>query len=417
MLNILLLTAEGFDTPNSINHLLMTLTEDILHAGHQLVLVSSHKTGQYEDTPSILKGYQNLTHHVIRRKIIDKNSFVRRYIDEVRFALSAWRIWRKEAKNVDAVVLQSNPVSYIHALLLRIFLKVPIVLNMYDVFPGHAYDIGVIRNKFLFQCLRLVQKILYKLSYRIVAMSNDMKEKLLNEGVPEEKVVVVNNWFDDEVFVEITREENRFIQKYNLNPTNFYVQFAGLLGYVFDYELFVDTAKLLEHEASIKFLLIGDGNLKDKVLLYIQEKNANNILYYPWQPLEIISDVYSACDVGFIPLKDGVIGYGIPSKACQLMAAKRVIINSVEESAYTKLFEQHKMGYSVTDKNPEKIVEIILDLYRNPSLLKETGERAKEYARNNYSRKNNTREFIRVIEYAAQKNKKGRKNLFESGNY
>lgn len=401
----MLLTAEGFDTPNSINHLLITLAEDILRAGHQLMLVSSHKTGIYEDTPKELTRYPEFSHHIVRRRVINKNSFVRRYFDEVKFAFSAFKIWRQGRASLDVIVLQSNPLSVLHAVLLRMFTKAPIVLNMYDVFPGHAFDIGVIKSKVVYHVLRMTQKVLYKLSHCIVAMSADMQDKLLAERVPSHKIVVVNNWFDDEVFTMINRDNNRFIRKYQIDPSLFYVQFAGLLGYVFDYELFIDTAKLLENEKDIRFLLIGDGNLKESILNQIHAKGVGNVLYYPWQPLEIISDVYSACDIGFIPLKTGVIGYGIPSKACQLMAAKRVIVNSVEASEYTKLFNEHGIGFSVTSRDPHEVARVIMNLYRNPELVDEVGERAQKFAQENYSREKNTAKFIHTIEVVARDRK------------
>jgi hypothetical protein len=66
-------------------------------------------------------------------------------------------------------------------------IKKPIILNLYDVFPGHAMSIGVIRNRFVFNVLRLIQKVLYKKCKYIVAMSEDMKLQLMNEKVDEKK--------------------------------------------------------------------------------------------------------------------------------------------------------------------------------------------------------------------------------------
>ena len=51
----------------------------------------------------------------------------------------------------------------------------PIVLNLYDVFPGHAMSIGVIKNKLIYNVFRIMQKVLYKKCKYIVAMSEDMK--------------------------------------------------------------------------------------------------------------------------------------------------------------------------------------------------------------------------------------------------
>lgn len=396
-MKVLFLTSEGFDTPNSNNHLCETLLEDMLKAGIEVHSISSHKTGTYDDIPGQLKKYKNFSYDIIKRKSVNRNNFIKRYIDEAEYAFSARKIWKKKKKEYDAVLLQSNPNSVINAVLIKQSIKKPIVLNLYDVFPGHAMAIGVIKNKFIFNTLRFIQKILYRKCTYIAAMSEDMKKQLLDEGVPDEKVVVINNWFDNSVFKTIERSENKFFKKYNLETNKFYVQFAGLLGYVFDYKMYLDVAQLMEKDKDVEFLLIGDGNRKAVILEEIKNRKISNIKYFPWQPLDIIADVYSACDVGIIPLKPGVIGNGIPSKACQLMAAKRVILNSVEESDYTKLFDKYDMGVNVSNHSPNDVAEAIRKLKDNPERCREIGENAHKYSYEHYSRDKNTEKFIELF--------------------
>ena len=228
-------------------------------------------------------------------------------------------------------------------------------------------------------------------------MSEDMKKQLLEEKVPDEKVKVIKNWFDEEIFGTIPRSENLFLKKYELDPNKFYVQFAGLLGYVFDYEMYLSVAERLSDHPEIAFQLIGDGNQRAVIDAEIEKRGIKNIIRLPWQPLEIIAHVYSACDIGIIPLKPGVIGNGIPSKACQLMAAKRVILNSVEKSEYTDTFDEYDMGENVTDHDPESVAKMILYLYENRERCFEIGENACKYAYDNYSRKANTAQFADLI--------------------
>lgn len=400
-MKILFLTSKGFDTPNSINHLCETLLEDALKSGLEVHCISSHKTGQYADIPAELLQYPNFTYDIIQRKNVNKNNFIKRYFDEVRYAFQTRKIWKKQKHTYDAVLLQSNPNSVVNAVLLSC-LKKPIILNLYDVFPGHAMSIGVIKNKLVYNVLRLIQKILYRMCTYVVAMSDDMKKQLLAEKVPEEKIVVINNWFDDEIFNTIPRTENKFFQKYQLDVDKFYVQFAGLLGYVFDYKMYVDVAEKLQNHPEIVFQLIGDGNQKQIILDEIERRGLTNIQYYPWQPLDIIAHIYSACDVGIIPLKPGVIGNGIPSKACQLMAARRTIINSVEKSDYTVLFDEYKMGVNVTNHDAQSVADEILRLYRDKSLRETIGENACQYAWKHYSRQKNTAKFINLIRASIQ---------------
>lgn len=397
-MKILFLTSEGFDTPNSTNHLAETLLEDFLKRGIEVHSITSHKTGTYADIPESLLAYvgAGFTYDIINRENIDKNNFVKRYLDEVKYAFTARKIWKKHKGEYDAVLLQSNPNSVINAVLLGALHR-PIVLNLYDVFPGHAMSIGVIKNKLIYNVFRIMQKVLYKKCKYIVAMSEDMKKQLLDERVPDEKVKVIRNWFDDDIFEPIPREENAFLKKYGLDTEKFYVQFAGLLGYVFDYKMYLDVAEKLSAREDIVFQLIGDGNQRAVIDAEIEQRGIKNIMRFPWQPLDIIAHVYSACDVGIIPLKPGVIGNGIPSKACQLMAARRVILNSVEQSEYTDTFAHYDMGENVTDHDPQSVADRILYLYENRERREVIGENACRYAYDNYSRKKNTAEFADLM--------------------
>lgn len=397
-MKILFLTSEGFDTPNSNNHLSMTLIEDLLNAGIRVHLVSRCKKESEKAAciPMPLLKNPNFSYDLVERPVINRNHFVKRYLDGVKFAFDAKKKWIKQ-KEINAVLLQSNPNSVFSTVLLRMFLKKPIVYNVYDIFPGHAHETGVIKSVVIFKIFRYIQKFLYSLCESIVAMSEDMKAALVQEGVKPEKITVINNWFDTALFKIKPHSENLFIKKYDLPRDKFYVQFAGVLGYVFNYDMFISSAELLMPYEDIVFLLIGDGNLKDIVLKEIEKRGVTNIRYFPWQPLDIIADVYSACSVGIIPLKKGVIGNGVPSKACQIMACGRVVLNVVDESNYSRTFEDERIGVSVTDFNPETIKERILYLYNNPEVVKEMGAKAREFALANFSREENTAKFVKLM--------------------
>ncbi len=399
-MNILFLTSEGFDAPNANNHLTMTLLEDMLGAGLGVYLVCSCGCGAFckgACVPPALLEKPAFSCDFVERAKIEKSHFIRRYYEGVRFAFQACKKWRKKKDGIDAVLLQSNPNSVYNALLLALFLKKPIVYNVYDVFPGHAHEIGVIKSRFVFEVFRWLQKLLYALCTKIVAMSEDMRAALMAEGVRADKIEVILNWYDTNRFKEIPTDTNKFIERYKLPTDKFTVQFAGTLGYVFDYDMFISTAALLAGYPDIVFLLIGDGGLKNEILKEIERRGVKNILYYPWQPLELVIDVYSACDIGIIPLKRGVIGNGVPSKACQLMACGRVVLNVVEPSAYSRIFERYHVGVSVTDYNPHSVADKILELYHDRTLAEAIGKNAREYAHKYYTREVNTEKFVKLF--------------------
>ena len=285
------------------------------------------------------------------------------------------------------------------ALLKLLKRNVPIVYSIYDVFPGHAFDIGVIRSKLIFNILRLMQKPCYYLPSAVTVLSEDMKNKVVEQGAKEDKVFVVPAWFDVQSTKEVSKEDNKFIEKYNIDTSKFYVQFAGSIGYVFNYKTVIELAKRLKDNADIELQIIGDGNKKDEFVSEAEKLGLTNIKFYPLQPIDMVSDVYSACSVAIIPLMRGVIGNGVPSKAPILMACNRVIINSVEiDSEYAKMFAENDMGISVDIEDYDALKGAVLDLYNSPEKIKRMAINAKKYSKLNYSSSRSTKVLMEIFD-------------------
>ncbi|PNT91545.1 glycosyltransferase family 4 protein [Clostridium thermosuccinogenes] len=406
MKNILFLCTEGFDTPGPSNHLISALIEDMLVSGFKITLIQSRRKRINDDLPDTLKNKENLNVKIVDRKIIAKDLFVRRYLEEVVYAIRCFRIWRK-MKDIDAVFVQSCPTVVVPIILLRLFMKKPILYSIQDMWPGSAVNSGVLSNRFIAKVFYMIQKIAYRNSDVLTVISEDMKKKVIEQNVPEEKIYTIVNWFDDRTVHEVLWEENRFVKKYNLLRDKFYVQYAGTMGYVFDYKMVINVAELLKDYKDIEFQMIGQGSQKDIFIKEKEKRGLNNIVFYPLEPQNMVSDVYSACSVCLIPLKKGIIGNSVPSKAALLMACNRVIVNSVDEdSEYYKMFNENKIGVSVTNDDPKAVAEAILDLYHNKEKRKCLARNGYEFGKQYYARSVNTKKFIEIFEAITNKERK-----------
>lgn len=398
-MKVLFITAEGFDTPNPNNQMAEVMINDFLRAGHQVHLIQSHRKGMFPDLPSSLEGRQGLTVDTITRKVVDKSKLVKRYFNDVNYHFRSLRYYRK-VKDADIVYLQSNPTIYFPMMFIKIFMKkMPIVYSIYDVFPGHAYDIGVIRSRLLYKIFKIIQRPCYKWASAIAVLSDDMKDMIVKEGAQENNVYVIPAWFDVRTAREVPVEENKFIKKYNIDRSKFIVQYAGSIGYVFNYKTILEVAKRLKGDNSIVFQMIGDGPAKEAFMMEATKNALDNIEFYPLQPIPIVSDVYSTCDVCIIPLKKGVIGNGTPSKAPILMACKRIILNCVESwSKYSKMFYEYNMGYAVDVYDYDGIVDAILKIKANPEDTKQKIDNAYKYGQEHFSSTRSTRILMDVME-------------------
>lgn len=384
--------------PNPSYHLMTSMLEDFLKAGIDILLIGCAEEGIEKHIPDNLESSSGFSSYLIPCKKVKKSSFARRYIEGIRYAIRTKKYIKKYIQECDVIFIQSSPTVLYNLYYARKYAKnKKIIYNVQDMFPGSSIASGIMPQKWMQNLFFFLQKKAYRKADRIVAISEDMKSKLIEQGVSAQKICVIVNWFDDISVHEVERENNRFIKKYNLDEKIFYVQYAGTMGYVFDYEMILKVAERLKNCTDVIFHMIGEGSQKENFIQAAKKKNLDNIVFLPLEPQEMVSDVYSACSVCLIPLKKGIIGNSVPSKAGLLMACKRPIITSVDENSDYYCMIKNHAGIAVSNDDPEGVAQAIIQLRNNESLCVELGEKGYEYGYELYSRSKNMKSYIELV--------------------
>ncbi len=395
----MLFLVSTFRKPNPSWHLMKALTEDALDAGIEIHAIQrGFSDFDMPPFPETILNHKNFSYSEVPCKPVDKRNFVKRYLEAVQYSFRL-RKYIKKNNDYDMIFMQSSITSFFILCFARHFAKKrPVIFNNQDMFPGSAVANGSMPQKWMQKIFYAMQRHAYKKATVITAISEDMKVKLMEQGVPEGKIKVIVNWYDDAAVKEIAWEDNRFVRQEGMSKDKFYVQYAGTMGTNFNPDIILDVAEKLIDYKDIEFQMIGDGVRRAKFEKNASERGLDNIKFLPLQTQDMVADVYSACSVCLIPLKRGVIGNSVPSKAGLLMACRRVIVNSVDAGCdYGEMFEREKIGFSADITDADKIAEDILYLYKNPEVREEYANRAKEYGEREYSRTVNTKKYIELF--------------------
>lgn len=383
-MNILYITMDGFDTASPNNQMAEQLIDGFLKLGHNVHLIQSERKHTYKTLPSSLVDRQGLSVDTIPRKVIDKSNFIKRYLDEAKYAFQMIP-HAKRHRDCDVVYLQSCPTVFFQALLLKIFVRRPILYSVYDVWPGQAKGLNI--NKLVYAGMDMLSRAMYSMSSSVVVLSEDMVEACVDAGCPREKLRIVPPWYDDRRDYDIAWHENRFVKKYSIPQDRFYVQFAGSIGLQFNWRTMLEVAKLLRGERDIHLQIVGDGLVKQQFMDAVEVEGLDNVAFYPLQPVEMVADVYSAGDVCLIPLRRKVIYTGTPSKMPILLACGKAIVSSVEkDSLYAAMVEREELGICVDIDNADELAAAIRGLYSNKERLAYLCEHGRLYAKENLSR-------------------------------
>ncbi len=265
---------------------------------------------------------------------------------------------------------------------------VPFVFTIQDMFPESLVSTGMCREgSLLYRIGSKISDYSYRHADRVLVITDSMKQRLIDKGVPEDKVQVARNWVDTEAVHPIPREENTLYEEFSLPRDGFCVTYAGNLGASQNPGLLVDCAERLAHRKDIHFVIFGGGSEKERLEQRIAGSGLTNIRLLPMQPAQRVAEVYSLGDASFVLCRKGVGLGAFPSKSASIMAAGTPVIASFDaESDLCRIVEREQVGLCAPAEDADAAVEAILRLADDPDRCRQYGENARKTACSQFSK-------------------------------
>ena len=165
------------------------------------------------------------------------------------------------AKNVDMIYVASTPPTQgALAALVKKFKHKPFIYNLQDIFPDSLVGTGLAKKGgLLWKIGRVIENFTYRNADKIIVISEDFKRNIMAKGVPEEKIVVIYNWVDEEAVVDVPRAENKLFDKYGLDSSKFYVTYNGNIGLTQNMDMLLEVAKELQEPAAVQEIQCPSG--------------------------------------------------------------------------------------------------------------------------------------------------------------
>ena len=334
--------------------------------------------------------------------------------------------------DIDVIWAQSTPPTqgFLCALVKK-RLKVPYVYNLQDIFPDSLVGTGLAKKGgLLWKIGRRIENFTYKYADKIIVISEDFKKNIMAKGVPEEKIIVIYNWVDQNAVVDIPREENKLFDKYGLDRSKFYVTYNGNIGLTQNMDMLLAVAEdmklrgerleirelLSEDEQNelnmykdIQFVLVGNGAYLEQVKQIVADRELNNIHLLPFQPYEDISHVFSLGDVSLVISKPGVGANSVPSKTWSIMSASRPVLANFDPNELkdilngTHPFSVNGERCGIFTEAGDKVAftDAIIQLYKDRDLCKKYGENGRHFVMANLTREVGTQKYVDVIKSVA----------------
>ena len=398
-MNILYLLYVGFDRHGPSLHLWKSLVKESIERGHNVKMIVRHRGGSDPDVPKEFLSYDSFSYDVINDSPLEKSALIKRYFEDIAYAFKACKLYRKY-HDIDVVFLQSNTSPLFSIYLLKKTLRCPVLFNVQNIFPIDALVLGKLQSKGIkgiaFKIMRRMQKKAYNMADVLVTISQDMKKTICRENVDQEKVKVVYNWSYDDDPIIIEDDDNLFVNAHPEVKNKFRVVFAGNLGAMVNPYIIADAAQRLQCYDDILFIIIGAGNNMEKLKELVQERNIDNMNFYPYQPIEFAPHNYAMAHVNINALPKGIIETCLPSKTATMLNSMRPMVVAVElDSEYASILHRVDKCTVVNWDDLDGFVSGILKIYKSKDYSNSLNARIifKEY----FS-ENNAKEYITILE-------------------
>ncbi|MEH2315933.1 glycosyltransferase family 4 protein [Nostoc sp.] len=391
-MQILIYSYNYHPEPIGIAPLMTELAEGLVKRGHQVRVITGMPNYPQREIYDGYRGKWYVTEQkngvTIQRsylRIQSKPNLVDRLLLELSFVFTSLPQAFK-GRRPDVIILTIPPLlGTLPATIFGWLYNCPVVLNVQDILPEAAVNIGLLKNKWMIRTLAALEKFAYRTANTISVIADGFRENLVNKGVPVNKIVCIPNWVNVNFIRPLPKENNSWICSHQLDG-KFVVLYSGNIALTQGLETVIDAAVCLRHIREIVFVIVGESIALHRLQEYCLLNGADNVLLLPLQPREKIPEMLAGSDVGLIVQKRNVISFNMPSKIPLLLASGRPIVGSVPATGTAaKAIELSGGGIIVEPESPDAMAAAVHDLYANPALGARLGNRGRQFAEENYS--------------------------------
>ena len=381
---------------------LNALAQAFVRRGHDLTIVTAlpnYPTGriysQYQNHYKTCEDFEGMK--IIRTWLYVHPSrrLLPTALSYLTFAFTALNVGAREIKSADLLLWEYPPIFLGHtAQKLANKWGARLITNFADLWTDAMEENGTLSFKPLLQYLRKQENELIRKSSLITGQTDGILRNLEKRSSTA-KPVLWPNGADIELFQpQITVD--KVTQKYN--PTHkFVVGYAGLHGRIHDLQNILESAKLLQAEEDIKFVLIGDGFEKANLIKYAQDNNLENVSFYDPVKHSKLPEVLASFNIGLVTHKNLPSLKAVRSAKMFEMMAMELPILYCGDSEGSEIVRQASAGIVITDNNPRTIANSIIEMKKS-SELKKWGVNGRNHVRQNFDRKKISDNLVKTIE-------------------
>lgn len=302
-----------------------------------------------------------------------------------------------------AIYLRQGLFEIFPPILSRLF-RVPYVIEKNGITEDELRSRGF--SEVIIRILRLVEKINFRLSNKIVCVTEGIKKQIAERyRVPENKLLVIPNGANIEIFRPLDKHSCR--RKLGLDENIFYIGFVGSLAPWQGLEVLIEAAKQVKEKgyAQIKYIIVGSGEQELVLRQMVREyKLEEEIRFTGRVAYEEVVKYINVCNVLVAPFteeRNVIIGLS-PLKLYEYLACGLPVIASRIDGV-KEVIEEGQCGYLFEPEDAKELAEKIIQSYQEREALQEMGLRGRRLVEVKYTWRTTAEKIVEVLNEVIKK--------------
>jgi glycosyltransferase involved in cell wall biosynthesis len=278
-----------------------------------------------------------------------------------------------------------------------------LVFEVHDLWPLSPMELGNMKPWHPFiMGLQVAENSAYRSVDRVISMLPNAKAHMITHGMAPEKFSFVPNGINVQEWDPMQRqplpEEHASLINELRRQGLFLVGYAGGHGLSNALGQIINAAALLKGE-KVRFILVGKGPEKERLIAEAKRRGVNNVLFLPPIAKPSVPTFLAEMDILYLGwTRNPLYRFGIcPNKLMDYMMAAKPIVHAVE--AANDLVADSQCGISIMPEDPEAIAEAIKHMMALTAEEKKAmGQRGQDYVLHHHDYKLLAKYFLECLE-------------------
>jgi glycosyltransferase involved in cell wall biosynthesis len=353
----------------------------------------------YHGKRYVYEEMQGLKVHRSSIYVTRSRSVVSRLRNYFSFVISSMLVGRSRIRGSFDFLLCESPPLFLgySAMYLARIKKAKLIFNVSDLWPESAEKLGVIRNKPMLNAAYRLERRIYLRSALVTGQTQGICNSI-SERFPSVRTYWLPNGADLTQFDPRAVAASDWRQAHGYSAGDKIFLYAGIIGIAQGLEVILNAAKQFRERREVKFLLLGEGPEKEKLVKMKLEQQLNNVHFLAGVGKSEMPVVLKNADAVIVPLKPLPLFRGaIPSKIFEALAMELPLILGVEGEASELFGKQGDCALCYEPGNAQQLANAVNTLLADPGLAGRLGRNGRAYVNVHFNRENIAASFLKVL--------------------